>query len=542
MNEDRLEKRYQRERQARKTAEKVLEQKSLELFQRNQELQSLKDSLEKQVLERTSEAERAKTEAHSANQAKSQFLANMSHEMRTPLTAIIGFSEVLLQHRLNRKETEEYLTTIIGSGRHLSTLLGEILDISKIENQKLAIESLRFNLPNLLQDFQQIYQLNCQQQQLEFSLILESNIPEWIVTDPTRLKQVMHNLLSNAIKFTKTGTISLRVQFNFQISELQVAVVDTGEGIAPDKQRLIFEAFRQVDASVARNYGGTGLGLFITKNLVELMGGQIKVDSTVGHGSTFVVTICCQDFAGSCDNIVGQRRVGIQALDIPSLTGRILLVEDTEVNQQLITFNLVQTGAKVDLAVNGQQALQKVLNEHYDLVLMDIQMPIMDGKEAMRALQQLGISTPIYALTANVMAADIQEYAALGFTGTLGKPLELGHLYQVLRSHLFNHTKHTCKGVTNTDLTLPSAEVAALFYTELANQFKELTGGIQSRKYARLLKITHIIKGSAGSFGHDDLAEIAAQALLLLRQNQDERALKVCVKLTQKIVEILNEN
>lgn len=542
MNEDRLEKRYQRERQARKTAEKVLEQKSLELFQRNQELQSLKDSLEKQVLERTYEAERAKTEAHSANQAKSQFLANMSHEMRTPLTAIIGFSEVLLQHRLNRKETEEYLTTIIGSGRHLSTLLGEILDISKIENQKLAIESLRFNLPNLLQDIQQIYQLNCQQQQLEFSLILESNIPEWIVTDPTRLKQVMHNLLSNAIKFTKTGTISLRVQFNFQISELQVAVVDTGEGIAPDKQRLIFEAFRQVDASVARNYGGTGLGLFITKNLVELMGGQIKVDSTVGHGSKFVLTICCQDFAGSCDNIVGQRCVGIQAFDIPSLTGRILLVEDTEVNQQLITFNLVQTGAKVDLAVNGQQALQKVLNEHYDLVLMDIQMPIMDGKEAMRALQQLGISTPIYALTANVMAADIQEYAALGFTGTLGKPLELGHLYQVLRTHLFNHTKHTCKGVTNTDLTLPSAEVAALFYTELANQFKELTGGIQSRKYARLLKITHIIKGSAGSFGHDDLAEIAAQALLLLRQNQDERALKVCVKLTQKIVEILNEN
>lgn len=542
MNEDRLEKRYQRERQARKTAEKLLEQKSLELFQRNQELQSLKDSLEKQVLERTSEAEKAKTEAHSANQAKSQFLANMSHEMRTPLTAIIGFSEVILQHRPNQKETEEYLTTIISSGRHLSTLLGEILDISKIENQQLEVEYLRFNLPNLLQDIEKIYQLNCQQEQLEFSLILESNIPEWLVTDPRRLKQVMHNLLSNAIKFTKTGTINLRIQFDFQISELQVAVVDTGEGIAPDKQALIFESFSQADASVTRNYGGTGLGLFITKNLVELMGGQIKVESSVGQGSKFVVTICCQDYAGSCDSIVSQRRVGTQPLDIPSLTGRILLVEDTEVNQQLVTFNLVQTGAKVDLAVNGQEALQKVLNEHYDLVLMDIQMPIMDGKEAMRSLQQLGINTPIYALTANVMAADIQEYAALGFTGTLGKPLELGHLYQVLSTHLFNHTKHKGEVVSNTDLTLPSAEIAALFYTELANQYKELTEGIQYRKYARLLQITHIIKGSAGSFGHDDLAELAAQALLLFRQNQDERALKVCIKLTQKIVEILNEN
>ena len=542
MNEDRLEKRYQRERQARKTAEKLLEQKSLELFQRNQELQSLKDSLEKQVLERTSEAEKAKTEAHSANQAKSQFLANMSHEMRTPLTAIIGFSEVILQHRPNQKETEEYLTTIISSGRHLSTLLGEILDISKIENQQLEVEYLRFNLPNLLQDIEKIYQLNCQQEQLEFSLILESNIPEWLVTDPRRLKQVMHNLLSNAIKFTKTGTINLRIQFDFQISELQVAVVDTGEGIAPDKQALIFESFSQADASVTRNYGGTGLGLFITKNLVELMGGQIKVESSVGQGSKFVVTICCQDYAGSCDSIVSQRRVGTQPLDIPSLTGRILLVEDTEVNQQLVTFNLVQTGAKVDLAVNGQEALQKVLNEHYDLVLMDIQMPIMDGKEAMRSLQQLGINTPIYALTANVMAADIQEYAALGFTGTLGKPLELGHLYQVLSTHLFNHTKHKGEVVSNTDLTLPSAVIAALFYTELANQYKELTEGIQYRKYARLLQITHIIKGSAGSFGHDDLAELAAQALLLFRQNQDERALKVCIKLTQKIVEILNEN
>ena len=542
MNEDRLEKRYQRERQARKTAEKLLEQKSLELFQRNQELQSLKDSLEKQVLERTSEAEKAKTEAHSANQAKSQFLANMSHEMRTPLTAIIGFSEVILQHRPNQKETEEYLTTIISSGRHLSTLLGEILDISKIENQQLEVEYLRFNLPNLLQDIEKIYQLNCQQEQLEFSLILESNIPEWLVTDPRRLKQVMHNLLSNAIKFTKTGTINLRIQFDFQISELQVAVVDTGEGIAPDKQALIFESFSQADASVTRNYGGTGLGLFITKNLVELMGGQIKVESSVGQGSKFVVTICCQDYAGSCDSIVSQRRVGTQPLDIPSLTGRILLVEDTEVNQQLVTFNLVQTGAKVDLAVNGQEALKKVLNEHYDLVLMDIQMPIMDGKEAMRSLQQLGINTPIYALTANVMAADIQEYAALGFTGTLGKPLELGHLYQVLSTHVFNHTKHKGEVVSNTDLTLPSAEIAALFYTELANQYKELTEGIQYRKYARLLQITHIIKGSAGSFGHDDLAELAAQALLLFRQNQDERALKVCIKLTQKIVEILNEN
>jgi signal transduction histidine kinase/CheY-like chemotaxis protein len=542
MNEETLKKRYQRERQARRSAEIMLEQKSLELFQRNQELEYFKENLEKQILARTREAEKAKTEARAANQAKSEFLANMSHAIRTPLTAIIGFAEVLLQHRLSRKESAKYLTTIINGGRHLTTLLSEILDISKIENQKLELEAIRFNLPNLLQDIEQIYLFNCKKEQLDFALIMDSVIPQWIVADPTRLKQVIHNLLSNAIKFTKTGGISLHVKFIFSTSILQIEVFDTGEGIADDKQALIFEYFRQADSSITRNFGGTGLGLFITKSMVELMGGEVELESTLGKGSKFCVTIVCQKYEGECYSILNRGIIVPKPLVIPSLVGNILLVEDTEVNQQLITFNLEQTGAQVDLAVNGLEGLQKALTVQYDLVLMDIQMPVMDGKEAMKSLLQLGVSTPIYALTANVMPSDILEYTAIGFTGALSKPLVLEKLYTVLSQHLSVSGHKDNNKLQGPKLFIADPKFRKPFYAELAKQHTELTKHIHNLDYANLIKNVHIIKGSAGSFGYEDLTNLAAHALLLLRQKQYVQGVQYCTKLKQKVAEVLNDH
>ncbi|MDB4327383.1 ATP-binding protein [bacterium] len=542
MNEDILKKRYQRERQARLSAEVILEHKSLELFQRNQELEDFKENLEKQVLERTSEAEKAKTEAYAANQAKSEFLANMSHAIRTPLTAIIGFAEVLLQHRISREESNKYLTTIIDGGRHLTTLLSEILDISKIENQKLELENLRFNLPNLLQDVEQIYLFNCKKKQLDFNLVLDSVIPEWIVADPTRIKQVIHNLLSNAIKFTKTGSISLHVKFLVSTSTLQLEVIDTGEGIARDKQTLIFEYFRQADSSITRNFGGSGLGLFITKSMVELMGGAVELESTLGKGSRFGVTIVCQEYDGECESILNRGNIVPKPLVIPSLVGNILLVEDTKVNQQLITFNLEQTGAQVDLAVNGLEGLQKALAVQYDVILMDIQMPIMDGKEAMKSLLQQGNNTPTYALTANVMPSDIEEYAAIGFAGALSKPLELENLYAVLEQHL-----SVCDVIDNhepqiTPLFIPNAKLTKLFYTELAKQHIEITKNIHNLNYDGLMEVVHIIKGSAGSFGYDDLTHLAAHSLMLLRKKEYIQGVEYCIKLNLRAADILNKH
>jgi signal transduction histidine kinase/CheY-like chemotaxis protein len=542
MNEEIFKKLYQRECQARRAAEVILEQKSLELFQRNQELEDFKENLEKQIIERTREAEKAKTEARAANQAKSEFLANMSHAIRTPLTAIIGFAEVLLQHRLSREESEQYLTTIINGGRHLTTLLSEILDISKIENQKLELEAIRFNLPNLLHDIEQIYLFNCKKEQLDFVLVMNSVIPEWIVADPTRLKQVIHNLLSNAIKFTKTGRISLHVKFIVSTSTLQIEVIDTGEGIASDKQALIFEYFRQADSSITRNFGGTGLGLFITKSMVELMGGVVELESNLGEGSKFCVTIVCQNYEGESDSILNRDIIAPKPLVIPLLVGNILLVEDTEVNQQLITFNLEQTGAQVDLAVNGLEGLQKALEVQYDLVLMDIQMPVMDGKEAMKSLLQLGVSTPVYALTANVMPSDIHEYAAIGFTGALSKPLELEKLFSILSQHLSVCDGKDYHEPQGTQLFIPDTNLRSLFYTELAKQHIEIGKNILNLDYDKLIKSVHIIKGSARSFGYDDLADLAADSLLLLIQNQYIQGVQHCTKLNRKVAEVLNEH
>ena len=285
------------------------------------------------------------------------------------------------------------------------------------------------------------------------------------MADPTRLKQVIHNLLSNAIKFTKTGSISLHVKFTSSISTLQIVVIDSGEGIASDKQALIFEYFRQADSSITRNFGGTGLGLFIIQSLVELMGGAVELQSTLGKGSKFSVTIVCQKYEGECQSILNRDIIVAKPLLIPVLVGNILLVGDTEVNQQLITLNLEQTGANVDLAPNGLEGLQKALSVQYDLVLMDIQMPVMDGKEAMKSLLQLGVSSPAYALTANIMPSDIQEYAAIGFTGTLSKPIVLDKLYAVLRQHLSVRNDINYNTPQGSQLFISDKKVRRLFFT-----------------------------------------------------------------------------
>lgn len=541
MNEERLEKRYQRERQAREAAESLLEKKSLELFQRNQELEELKESLEKQILERTREAEKAKSEARESNQAKSQFLANMSHATMTPLTAIIGFAEVLLQHKVSSEDSIKYLNTIVGSGRHLSTLLGEILDISKIENKNLELQPIRFNLPNLLQDIEQMYLFNCKKERLNFVMVIESEIPEWVVTDPTRLKQVLHNLLNNAIKFTNEGCISVHVKFQPTSNTLLIDVVDTGEGIVEEKQALIFEYFRQADATISSHLGGTGVGLSITKSLVELMGGLVELQSTVGRGSKFSVSIACEDCEGKCRTIKARRVVDFQSVGIPSLVGNILLVEDIEVNRQLITLNLRQTGAKIDTAVNGLEGLQMALSGEYDLILMDIQMPVMDGKEALKSLQQLGISTPIYALTANVISADIQEYIALGFSGVLSKPLELNKLYSVLKQYLRTENHSDAEKAQRSNLFAQDPKIKALFFSELSKQNMEITENIKKLDYAGLTNAAHIIKGSAETFGYDTLTKLASESLLLLRKKQYEQAVQQCTNLKLKLAEVLNE-
>ena len=518
-----FEKRYLREKEARRSAERLLEEKTREIFERNQELEQLKTHLELLVEQRTEEAFRATHEAIQANRAKSQFLANMSHEIRTPLTAIIGYAELLQRDQPPPEQADAHLTTIINNGRHLTELLSEILDLSKIETQNLELENCRFNLPELLMELKELHQINAASKSLSLIFDIQNNIPNWIVADPTRLKQVLHNLLSNAIKFTQQGEIRMSVATNWFENKIVFKVNDTGEGIADDQQEQIFDSFKQADASITRKYGGTGLGLSIARSIITLMGGELSVSSKLGVGSEFTASIVADQLEGQCTALPlsASRKHKTDNTDVPRLTGRVLLVEDTLVNQQLIKNNIELTGARVTPAQNGQQALELAMSEEFDLILMDIQMPVLDGKKALQGLIQLGYQQPVYALTANVMQSDIQEYSKLGFSGTLAKPVDFPMLCAILKKHLLPASQHD-----RPQTPLPSAlnskieQLKPLFIAELASQVQQIDKLLDNHEYDKIGKILHVIKGSAGNFGYNSLTVVANSALIAIRTLQ----------------------
>jgi signal transduction histidine kinase/CheY-like chemotaxis protein len=523
MSDNVFEKRYFREKQARQTAEQLLEEKSREIYERNKELESLKIHLEDLVELRTKEAVKATEKANQANLAKSQFLANMSHEIRTPLTAIIGYAELLLRDKPDPEKTDSHLGTIIDNGRHLTDLLSEILDLSKIETHNLIIEHYRFNLPHLIVQLKELHQVHANFKNLSLTFEIIGGIPQWIVSDPTRIKQVLHNLLSNAIKFTCSGEISFRVKTEWEDNRIIFTVKDSGEGISLEHQESIFDSFKQADASITRKYGGTGLGLSIAKDITELMGGKLTVSSALNIGSEFTASIVAHQLEGSCSDLTlaNSPENNTNQAHIPNLSGAILLVEDTYTNQQLIRSQLEVTGAQVTLAENGLQAIEMALSAEFDLILMDIQMPILDGKEALKGLLQLGYNKPVYALTANVMRSDTAEYMQLGFEGTLTKPLNLSKLYKVLKTHL-NHSsaskqmQSTLKSSLNTKIN----ELKPVFISTLVIQYQQMKLLIEINNFADLVKILHVIKGSAGNFGYDSLTDLANIALTSIRSKQ----------------------
>ncbi|MFT4938340.1 MAG: signal transduction histidine kinase/CheY-like chemotaxis protein [Paraglaciecola sp.] len=540
MIDNKFENRYLREKEARRNAERYLEQKSLELYQRNTELESLKENLEDEVEVRTLEARVATDTANRANLAKSQFLANMSHEIRTPLTAIIGFAELLRRDKPSEQEAEKHLTTIIHNGLHLTELLSEILDLSKIETQNLVLEERSFDLSELLAELRELHLVHANSKSLLLNFEINSGIPQWIVGDPTRIKQILHNLLSNAIKFTAQGEVNLDVDICWQNSEITFRVTDTGMGISDEQKPWVFDSFKQADASINRKYGGTGLGLGIAKSLCNLMGGELSLVSQLNKGSTFTARIKCHEMQGKLydlPTIVYESRDRLTA--IPQLFGRILLVEDTVVNQQLITYHIEMTGATVSLAENGQQAIERAMCDDFDLILMDIQMPVLDGKQAIKALKQLGYSPPVYALTANVMQSDIEEYCQLGFQDTLAKPLNLEQLYTVLKKHLSTKVKPRSEQQANLAINTRLNELRPMFISSLVQQLKELNHAVTQENFLHMSKILHVIKGSAGSFGFDQLTNLAEDALVSIRRNQFDLATPLVREVVLSIEEIV---
>ncbi|MEW6645612.1 MAG: ATP-binding protein [Pseudomonadota bacterium] len=366
----------------------------------------------------------ARDEAERANRAKSTFLATMSHEIRTPLNGILGMASLLSHSRLDEQQ-QEFVEAIASSGRVLSNLLGDVLDLSRIEAGKLELEAGDFDLQRLVDGLFVLLAPQAAAKQLQFVTEMDDDVPQHVHGDANRLHQVLHNLLNNAIKFTPAGRVVLAVRcLAVEGAQfwLECTVSDTGIGIAPEMQHRLFRAFEQADSSITRRFGGSGLGLAICKHLVEAMGGSITLDSQPGQGSSFRVLLPLR--------LGTDERAPAVAADSTHL--HVLLAEDQEINRKVAAGLLQQQGCRVTFAANGQEALTALQGDEFDVVLMDVQMPEMDGIEAARRIRQLPdqrkAQIPIVALTAHVMREDVERFLAAGMDAIVEKPLDMEKL------------------------------------------------------------------------------------------------------------------
>ena len=393
------------------------------------------------LFEDVTELEETKLAAEAANRAKTEFLANMSHEIRTPMNAVLGFTDVLRRgFEKDPEQTRRHLNTIHSSGEHLLDLINDILDLSKVESGKLELEPLRCSPHKIVADVVAMLEVKAREKGISLRYQPQGPLPETITTDPGRLRQMLMNLTGNAIKFTQHGgvTIGARLVSSPAGPQIAFAVTDTGIGIPPDALAKVFEPFAQADSSVTRRFGGTGLGLAISRRLAEALGGQITVASQLGQGTVFTATVD----AGPLDGIttldserarnIGLREPAVEHAAQALPPARILIVDDGEENRELLSLVLRQFGVQAESVDNARAAIRLALKCPYDVILMDMQMPVVDGYRAATILRDQGYTQPIIAVTAHAMKSDEHECLAAGCSGFLTKPVEIDKLYWLL--------------------------------------------------------------------------------------------------------------
>lgn len=405
-----------------------------------EEIRLHQELLEDRISHRTEELERAMHGALNASQAKSEFLANMSHELRTPMNGLLGMLDLALDGGINGEQRDQ-LETAQRCAYSLLALLNDILDLSKIEAGKMLLEKIPFEARAVVEDCVKSHAAKAAQKKVDLRFEVGQGRQASLLGDPLRVRQIATNLLSNAIKFTDRGSIVVKLDFSSGADghvNVNLQVSDTGLGIAPDKLPTIFEKFTQADGSITRKYGGSGLGLAITKRLVEMHGGEIRVDSHLGAGSTFRVTLPCEAAPVAAGNaLLPRTETREEAVPAP-VAARLLLVEDNLINQKVVLAILRKKGYRIDVACDGREALAKLNASRYDLVLMDVQMPILDGLEATRLIRREARwdHLPVIAMTAHAMNGDRERCLQAGMNAYISKPVQPAHLVATIERQL----------------------------------------------------------------------------------------------------------
>ncbi len=482
----------------------------------------------------------AETRAENANKAKDDFLATMSHELRTPLSSMIGYGDILSESPLNHDQ-QDLVCTIQLAGKTLLALVNDILDISKIEAGKFELDHAPFSLETLLHEMDMMFSPKATLNQIDFKIEQSGPLPSTqLAGDERRIIQILINLIGNAIKFTNDGSVSLTLsQERDSITEdpqrglFHFAVKDSGIGIAADVMDRLFRPFEQADGTISRTFGGTGLGLYISRVLAHMMEGEIQLQSIEGEGSTFTLSIPLEitdlPLPDSATHTIQKTERGNIRLK-----GKVLIVEDTAELQQLEKRLVEATGATVELASDGEEALAMGLGGSYDLILMDMQMPKMDGITATQLLRNSSVTTPIVALTANVMQKHRDEFNSAGCNDFLSKPIDQAALKKVLSTYLEEGELSVITPDTN---QMPlSDELTALFVERLIESEQQINQFFEQQAWAQLRQVIHTLKGSGSSFGHPEITELSRSVeQLLIQENHSalDDALNQLIKVIQ---------